>query len=216
MKLIQQLRESSRSGGINDASKTSSATSQKGNNDSRLSRNLKELKLTQPIRYNYGDNVESWLNSLLCLDVSTSRSSNIFASGKGNAPHPSACELYHVSRDTLFSFHPASELFLQRVMSLYVASHYKNSPNDLQLLSDAPNHSLFVLLPPVSNSQENGAEERLPEPLVVVQVALEGRISKTTILNSLERGQRAGGDLIPWTLSQQVSDHFIFQLYNYI
>ena len=27
-------------------------------------------------------------------------------------------------------------------MGLYVASHYKNTPNDLQLLSDAPAHIL--------------------------------------------------------------------------
>lgn len=31
-------------------------------------------------------------------------------------------------------------------MTLYVASHYKNSPNDLQLMADAPAHHLFVLL----------------------------------------------------------------------
>ena len=35
---------------------------------------------------------------------------------------------------------------LQRMMALYVASHYKNSPNDLQLMADAPAHHLFVLL----------------------------------------------------------------------
>lgn len=28
-------------------------------------------------------------------------------------------------RDTLFSFHKASEAFLHKIMSLYVASHYK-------------------------------------------------------------------------------------------
>lgn len=32
------------------------------------------------------------------------------------------------------------------MMALYVASHYKNTPNDLQLMSDAPAHHLFVLL----------------------------------------------------------------------
>lgn len=34
----------------------------------------------------------------------------------------------------------------QRMMSLYVASHYKYSPNDLQLLADGPAHQLFVLV----------------------------------------------------------------------
>lgn len=32
------------------------------------------------------------------------------------------------------------------MVALFVASHYKNSPNDLQLMADAPAHRLFVLL----------------------------------------------------------------------
>ena len=66
--------------------------------------------------------------------------------------------------------------FLSQLMSLYVASHYKNQPNDLQLLSDAPAHHLFVLCPPISQNQTS-----LPMPLVVLQIALEGRISKESI-----------------------------------
>ena len=38
------------------------------------------------------------------------------------------------------------------MMALFVASHYKNSPNDLQMLSDAPAHHLFCLLGPISPS----------------------------------------------------------------
>ena len=38
------------------------------------------------------------------------------------------------------------------------------------------------------------------------QVALEGSISKQSILSSLGRGIRAGGDLIPWTIAQQFQD----------
>ena len=87
------------------------------------------------------------------------------------------------------------------MMALYVASHYKNSPNDLQLMSDAPAHQLFVLVPPVSQDTN-----RLPEILCVLQVALEGQISRESVLSSLSRGQRAGGDLIPWLISQQFQD----------
>ena len=47
----------------------------------------------------------------------------------------------------------ASEAFLQRMMSLYVASHYRNTPNDLILMSDAPAHHLFALLGPVEEGQ---------------------------------------------------------------
>ena len=41
--------------------------------------------------------------------------------------------------------------------------------------------------------------------LNVLQVCLEGDISKSSIMSSLSRGKRAPGELIPWTVSQQVS-----------
>ncbi|KAG9292175.1 hypothetical protein G9A89_023895 [Geosiphon pyriformis] len=210
LKLIQQLREQSRGfiGHHNKAPKLDdnsnivdrdgkSKASKSVTHDGASSggRVLREIKLDEPIRYAQDDPVEKWLNKLLCLDA-TLISKNI-----QGCPHPQKCELYYVNRDTLFSFHPVSEAFLQRMMALYVASHYKNSPNDLQLMSDAPAHHLFVLLPPVQEGDHS-----LPDPLCVVQVCLEGEISKQTVFNSLGRGQRASGDLIPWLISQQYQD----------
>ena len=160
-------------------------------------RTLKEFKLEEPIRYAPNDPVEKWLNALLCLDVST-----IGTKLLSTCPHPSDCQLFIVNRDTLFSYHKASEAFLQRLMSLFVSSHYKNTPNDLQLMSDAPGHLLFVLLPPVDEQNANS----LPEILAAVQVCYEGKISRQSVLNSLARGKKAAGDLIPWTLSQQFQD----------
>merc|ERR1712032_451890 len=124
---------------------------------------------------------------------------------KGGAPDPSTCELYHVDRDAFFSYNNLSESFLQNLMGLYSSAHYKNSPNDLQMLSDAPAHSVFVLL---SITAEQNYEEgyMLPDILAVVQVALEGRISRKTVDAQLARGRRSAGDLIPWTLSQQFGD----------
>lgn len=203
LKLIQQLREQSRGlGNSNDQGKivTDRVIGDSSKNGSAIStggRSLREITLSEPIRYAPGDAVEKWLNRLLCLDATLPRSS---LNTRG-CPHPSQCQLLHVNRDTLFSFHPVSEKFLQQMMALYVASHYKNSPNDLQLMSDAPAHHLFVLVPPVDESSN-----RLPEPLCVIQVALEGQISKKSVLESLNRGQRPGGDLIPWIVSQQFQD----------
>ncbi|OCB85081.1 DUF699-domain-containing protein [Sanghuangporus baumii] len=204
LKLIQQLRESTRpsaASATEDAASTS--RSKKPATSAPLkARTLREIKLETPIRYSAGDKIEAWLNTLLCLDAT--------AAPRGLAqgcPHPSKCELYYVSRDTLFSFHPASEVFLQRMMALYVASHYKNQPNDLQLMSDAPAHHLFVLLPPLKDD-----ESHLPEPIVVLQVALEGNISRQAIMESLSRGLRTGGDLIPWLVSQQFQDSQFAQL----
>ncbi|EJC97851.1 DUF699-domain-containing protein [Fomitiporia mediterranea MF3/22] len=198
LKLIQQLRESTRPSATstNDETATTSRSKKPQTNAPLKPRSLREIKLETPIRYGSGDRVESWLNTLLCLDATIA--SRGLAQG---CPHPSKCELFYVSRDTLFSFHPASEVFLQRMMALYVASHYKNQPNDLQLMSDAPAHHLFVLLPPLKDD-----ESHLPEPIVVLQVALEGNISKQVIMESLSRGLRTGGDLIPWLVSQQFQE----------
>ena len=202
LKLIQQLRESTRPTLSKDAASADDAVPTAGSSKKPLAkappkaRTLREIKLDTPIRYAAGDKVEKWLNALLCLDATIAPKSAIHST-----PHPSQCELFYVSRDTLFSYHPASEVFLQRMMALYVASHYKNQPNDLQLLSDAPAHHLFVLLPPIKDD-----ESTLPEPLVVLQVALEGNISKQAIMDGLSRGFRAGGDMIPWLISQQFQE----------
>jgi N-acetyltransferase 10 len=69
------------------------------------------------------------------------------------------------------------------------------------MLSDAPAHHLFCLLGPVDPNQK-----KLPEVLVVIQVCLEGVVSKDSISSGLQRGKKAAGDLIPWTIAQQFQD----------
>lgn len=153
-----------------------------------------QIKLEESIRYRPNDVVESWLTSLLCLDATAVPH---LSSG---CPTPDACELYYIDRDALFSYHRAAEAFLQRLVSIYVSSHYKNSPNDLQMMSDAPAHHLFCLLGPISK------KDALPEILVVIQVCLEGQISSESVNASLSRGRKAAGDLIPWNIAEQFSD----------
>ncbi|OSS49929.1 hypothetical protein B5807_05922 [Epicoccum nigrum] len=199
LKLINQLREQSRGRKTNSSStvvdRATGKESKDGTEPSMAGRSLREITLSEPIRYAQGDSVERWMNDLLCLDATLPRSKL----GTQGCPHPNECQLLHVNRDTLFSYNPAAEKFLQKMMALYVASHYKNTPNDLQLMSDAPAHQLFVLTAPAEDN-------KLPEPLCVIQVALEGQISRESVLSSLSRGQRAGGDLIPWIVSQQFQD----------
>lgn len=203
LKLIKQLREQSagfsKANGDSELADRSTGKAAKIQ-DSSFSggRSLREVTLSEPIRYAKGDAVEKWLNTVLCLDATLPRSKLNTVQG---CPDPGQCQLLNVNRDTLFSFHPLSEKFLQQMVALYVASHYKNTPDDLQLMSDAPAHELFVLVPPVEENTKH-----LPEPLCVIQVALEGRISKESVMNSLSRGKRAAGDLIPWIVSQQFQD----------
>jgi N-acetyltransferase 10 len=150
------------------------------------------IKLDESIRYSPNDAVEKWLTSLLCLDV---QALPHLSSG---CPTPDLCELYYIDRDALFSYHRAAESFLQRVISIFVSSHYKNTPNDLQMLSDAPAHHLFCLLGPITK------KDQLPEILVIIQVCLEGKISQKRLNDSV--GSRAAGDLIPWNVSEQFND----------
>ncbi|KAK7247503.1 hypothetical protein RIF29_42386 [Crotalaria pallida] len=182
LKLLQQLEQQS----------AVSAKSTEGTGSGRL---FKKIELSESIRYASGDPIESWLNTLLCLDVSNA------IPHISRLPPPSECDLYYVNRDTLFSYHRDSELFLQRMMALYVASHYKNSPNDLQLMADAPAHHLFVLLGPVDESKN-----QLPDILCVIQVSLEGQISRKSAMKSLSDGHQPSGDQIPWKLSEQFRD----------
>ncbi|XP_047316281.1 RNA cytidine acetyltransferase 1-like [Impatiens glandulifera] len=182
LKLLHQLEEQSQ-------------MSNKNGETSISGRLFKKIELSESIRYGSGDSIESWLSGLLCLDASNS------IPAITRLPPPSECDLYYVNRDTLFSYHKDSELFLQRMMALYVASHYKNSPNDLQLMADAPAHHLFVLLGPVDESKNH-----LPDILCVIQVCLEGKISRTSAMRSLSDGHSPHGDQIPWKFCEQFQD----------
>lgn len=182
LKLLQQLE-----------SQSQPSVQSNGPNSSRL---FKKIELNESIRYASGDPVETWLNDLLCLDLANSIP-NI-----SRLPHPKECDLYYVNRDTLFSYHKESEIFLQRMMALYVASHYKNSPNDMQLMADAPAHHLFVLLGPVDESKN-----QLPDILCVIQVCLEGQISRKSAMKSLSEGRSPSGDQIPWKFCEQFQDN---------
>ncbi|KAI9563099.1 hypothetical protein GHT06_010556 [Daphnia sinensis] len=187
LKLIEQLRVQSRPMGA--------STKQKEVDSKLVGRSLAEITLDESIRYRNGDATEAWLNHLLCLDAT------LAPPIPAGCPSPENCDLYYVDRDALFSYDKGSEAFLQRVMSLMVSSHYKNTPNDLQMLSDAPAHHLFCLLGPLSST---GGKTH--EVFCVIQVCLEGDISSASIMQGLARGQRSSGDLIPWTVGTQFLD----------
>lgn len=79
---------------------------------------LHEIELFTPVRYSRHDQVEPWLNGLLCLNTGGEHAAR-------ECPYPSSCELYYVNKDTLFSGHEKTEEFLQELISVFAASHYK-------------------------------------------------------------------------------------------
>ena len=185
LKLLEQLRQ--QSAVVTTATKSNSTTN---------NRTLTELELNEPIRYGLGDSVESWLNNLLCLDCCQDPSKS-----NGSCPSLESCSLFCINRDTLFSFNKSSEQFLRNLMYLFVSSHYKNSPNDLQMLSDAPGHEIFCLLGPIVETN------KLPDILCAIQVCYEGDLSNESVTRQLTHGQRSSGDLIPWTIAQTYQDY---------
>ena len=97
---------------------------------------------------------------LFCLSL-------LFFLGVLGAPTEAHCQLLAFSiRDVLFSGSAGTENILLQMQSLLVSSHYRNSPDDLQMLADAPAHHLFVLLPPLPG----GVIDDIPPILCVVQV----------------------------------------------
>lgn len=192
LKLLNQLRQ--------QASGSADSTVTAGT-DISANQSLYEVSLKESIRYSDGDPVEKWLTDLLCLDATSSLTQS------STCPPPQSCQLYYVNKDVLFSGCEESEDFLHQIISLLVASHYRNSPDDLQVLSDAPAHHLFVLLSPIVPNMTS-----LPTVLVVIQISLEGSISKKVADDCKSRGERPSGDLVPWSLAAQFSNSGITEL----
>ncbi|CAL6051865.1 N-acetyltransferase-like_protein [Hexamita inflata] len=157
---------------------------------------LTQLELETPIRYESGDDIERWLYNLLLLDCEKFLEQQR-ANFQMQSPLPADCQLYMVSRDCLFSGEPTTESFLKLIWSIFATSHYKNQPNDIMLLSDNPSHRLFVLLGPITDVR------KLQMPLAVIQVALEGLMDTQEVERKLHTNQRDEGNMVPWLLSQQ-------------
>lgn len=154
----------------------------------RSSPRFSRIEMEHPIRYSLGDPIERWLHDLLLLDVKPQELTLI--------PKPENCELCVVNRDILFKGVTQTEEALKSLVALSVASHYKNSPNDLILLSDAPTHKIFALC-------YADTEKGIFLYLAFLQVALEGNIG-AELEASVRSGKHGGtdGNQIPWTISQ--------------
>lgn len=141
----------------------------------RFLRNLKrsglpyaEERMEEPIRYPPGDPVEKWLYDFLLLDAEP-----------GEPPK----DLENLSYRRI-SIQDVSEDYLRKFYGIYVLAHYRNRPNDLATLLDAPHHSIRAL--------ETGGE-----PVVSIHVAEEGGLP-IHILDDVMRGMRdLPGHLVP-------------------
>lgn len=146
------------------------------------------LEMSEPIRYSPGDPVEKWLNNSLLLipTIHPIQSCSL----------PSECSIFHVNKSVLFSGHHKSEEFLNEIFSLFISSHYRNSPNDLQILSDSPNHEIFVQMTPTRPSRV----------ICAIQVSFEGKCNKNSFTKE--------GNLIPWVVYDNFFDDSFLDLFG--
>ncbi len=135
-------------------------------------------EMHEPIRYAEDDPVEKWLFRALLLDAEPvelgDRDINDIREGR----------LEYVKLDPEYLFSPQGEETLRQLFGIYVLAHYRNQPDDLGILADAPHHSIRAL------RTSSGAI------VCAAQVAEEGGLDDE-LIEDLIRGGRIPGNIIP-------------------
>ena len=87
------------------------------------------------------------------------------------------------------------------MMSLYVASHYQTRSTTCSSWRTRPRTGCSCC-----SRRWTRSPTRCPEILCVLQVALEGAISRGSASAALAKGDSPQGDLVPWTVATQFQD----------
>jgi len=98
--------------------------------------NFEWMILQQPIRYAENDPIEKWLYDVLLFDAEPKDISKEYARKK-------------LDETKLIKYDPRTLIFndnkLRQYFGILVTAHYRNNPNDLLMLADAPHHLAFAL-----------------------------------------------------------------------
>lgn len=133
--------------------------------------NVEYVRLETPIRYPRDDPIERWLYDMLLLDAEPDRIEG--------EPTLDLVSYRRIDKDDLFR----DESVLRSLYGIYVLAHYRNRPNDLAILLDAPHHSARALT-------YNG------KIIVSLWVAEEGGLTFTSREDMLREAE-ASGHVIP-------------------
>ncbi len=128
---------------------------------------FRRLEMTTPIRYPENDPVERWLYDLLLLDAEP-------------ADIDEVGELEYVRIDP----ESADEEMLREFYGIYVLAHYRNRPNDLATMLEAPHHRMRALL--------TGGKV-----VASAQICEEGRLTRSLVENIVRREGSPPGHMIP-------------------
>jgi len=94
---------------------------------------LYEYEMKEPIRYSENDPIEKWLFDALLLDAEPAQL---------NEEDLSCIERREVEyfKPKLEEFFLKREDLLRQFFGIYIMAHYRNNPNDLGMMMDAPHH----------------------------------------------------------------------------
>ncbi len=140
---------------------------------------LNHLDMDEPIRYAKDDPIEKWLFDVLLLDAEPAEldEQDIEDIREGR--------LEYLKLDPEWLFSPEGEDALRQLFGIYVLAHYRNEPDDLGMLADAPHHSIRAV--------RTATNKKI---VAAAQVAEEGGLDEEMI-DKLLRGDKIPGNIIP-------------------
>uniref|UniRef100_A0A7C2BLG1 tRNA(Met) cytidine acetyltransferase TmcA n=1 Tax=Thermosphaera aggregans TaxID=54254 RepID=A0A7C2BLG1_9CREN len=137
---------------------------------------LIEYEMVEPIRYGLNDPVEKWQFDTLLLDAEPAELSEE--------------DLHAIEKkDLIYVKYEPGELFenekeLRELFGIYVLAHYRNEPDDLGMLADAPHHLIRAV------------KTKTGKIVCAMQIAEEGPIDEATA-QELLKGSKIPGNIIP-------------------
>ncbi len=140
--------------------------------------NLYIYEMNEPIRYGIEDPIEKWQFRVLLLDAEPDEIN------EKDLEFIERKEFIYLKLDPEELFTLGNEKLLRSLFGIYVLAHYRNEPDDLGMMADAPHHSIRAIMLP------NG------KIVAAAQLAEEGPIPNEYI-DSLLRGGKISGNIIP-------------------
>ena len=135
-------------------------------------------EMEEPIRYGREDPVERWQFRVLLLDAEPDELT------KEDLEYIERKEFVYLKPKPEELFTLENEKLLRSIFGIYVQAHYRNEPDDLGMMADAPHHSIRALMLPTGKI------------VASAQLAEEGPIPEDYI-DSLLRGGKIPGNIIP-------------------
>ncbi|MCD6538504.1 tRNA(Met) cytidine acetyltransferase [Candidatus Bathyarchaeota archaeon] len=136
--------------------------------------NLHRIELREPIRYALGDPVEEWLYKALLLDAEPAEVDE----------EEVKLEDLTYEKANLDLWFGGEEEKLREFIGIYVLAHYRNRPDDLLILGDAPHHSARIV------------KTKTGKIIAALHLAEEGRMPDE-FANLILTGSPPSGNMIP-------------------